>query len=239
MVSLAPPIDRMENSAPANRFRFGEFELDTSAGELRRNGDRLRIQPQPYRLLTLLVRRAGELVARDEIRQELWKDGTFVDFEQSVNFCVSQIREVLKDSADRPIYVQTVPKRGYRFIAPVETGEPQKKSGSDGTTVRLQKALWTNIAELKLAEERRRQQLRVAIIAGLVVLIVALIAFVVLTNRQESRPAGKHPIAARRNSPLRRARRACEGAARGVGPPQATEPGCGAEPHVRRMSRRV
>ncbi len=182
MVSLAPPIDRMENSAPANRFRFGEFELDTSAGELRRNGDRLRIQPQPYRLLTLLVRRAGELVARDEIRQELWKDGTFVDFEQSVNFCVSQIREVLKDSADRPLYVQTVPKRGYRFIAPVETGEPQKKSGSDGTTVRLQKALWTNIAELSLAEERRRQQLRVAIIAGLVVLIVALIAFVVLTK---------------------------------------------------------
>ena len=78
VVSLAPPIDRMENSAPANRFRFGEFELDTSAGELRRNGDRLRIQPQPYRLLTLLVRRAGELVTRDEIRQELWKDGTFV-----------------------------------------------------------------------------------------------------------------------------------------------------------------
>ena len=149
----------MENSAPANRFRFGEFELDTSAGELRRNGDRLRIQPQPYRLLTLLVRRAGELVTRDEIRQELWKDGTFVDFEQSVNFCVSQIREVLKDSADRPLYVQTVPKRGYRFIAPVETGEPRKKSGSDGTTVRLQKALWTNIAELRLAEERRRRQL--------------------------------------------------------------------------------
>jgi DNA-binding winged helix-turn-helix (wHTH) protein len=161
VVSLAPPIDRMENSAPPNRFRFGEFELDTSAGELRRNGDRLRIQPQPYRLLTLLVRRAGELVSRDEIRQELWKDGTFVDFEQSVNFCVSQIREVLKDSADRPLYVQTVPRRGYRFIAPVNSG---------------QKALWTNIAELKLAEERRRQQLRVAIMVGLALLIAGLIA---------------------------------------------------------------
>jgi DNA-binding winged helix-turn-helix (wHTH) protein len=176
VVSLAPPIDRMENSAPPNRFRFGEFELDTSAGELRRNGDRLRIQPQPYRLLTLLVRRAGELVSRDEIRQELWKDGTFVDFEQSVNFCVSQIREVLKDSADRPLYVQTVPRRGYRFIAPVNSGEPRLKPGADGTTVRLQKALWTNIAELKLAEERRRQQLRVAIIVGLALLIAGLIA---------------------------------------------------------------
>ena len=176
MVSLAPPIDRMENSAPANRFRFGEFELDTSAGELRRNGDRLRIQPQPYRLLTLLVRRAGELVTRDEIRQELWKDGTFVDFEQSVNFCVSQIREVLKDSADRPLYVQTVPKRGYRFIAPVETGEPPKKSGSDGTTVRLQKALWTNIAELRLAEERRRRQLRLLGFAALVIVFAVVVA---------------------------------------------------------------
>lgn len=176
MVSLAPPIDRMENSAPANRFRFGEFELDTSAGELRRNGDRLRIQPQPYRLLTLLVRRAGELVTRDEIRQELWKDGTFVDFEQSVNFCVSQIREVLKDSADRPLFVQTVPKRGYRFIAPVETGEP-RKSGSDGTTVRLQKALWTNIAELRLAEERRRRQLRLLGFAALAIVIVVVVAF--------------------------------------------------------------
>jgi DNA-binding winged helix-turn-helix (wHTH) protein len=178
VVSLAPPIDRMENSAPPSRFRFGEFELDTSAGELRRNGERLRIQPQPYRLLTLLIRRAGELVTRDDIRQELWKDGTYVDFEQAVNFCVSQIRETLKDSADRPLYVQTVPKRGYRFIAPVETGDLRQKSGADGTTVRLQKALWTNIAELRLAEERRRQRLRIIGIAGLALLVVILVALV-------------------------------------------------------------
>jgi DNA-binding winged helix-turn-helix (wHTH) protein len=170
----------MENSAPPNRFRFGEFELDTTAGELRRNGDRLRIQPQPYRLLTLLIRRAGELVTRDDIRQELWKDGVYVDFEQSVNFCISQIREALKDSAERPLYVQTVPKRGYRFIAPVDTGEPRRKSSADGTTVRLQKALWTNIAELRMSEERRRQRLRmlgVAALALLVVVVVALVTF--------------------------------------------------------------
>jgi DNA-binding winged helix-turn-helix (wHTH) protein len=168
----------MENSAPPNRFRFGEFELDAVAGELRRNGDRLRIQPQPYRLLTLLIRRAGELVTRDEIRQELWKDGVYVDFEQSVNFCVSQIREALKDSADRPLYVQTVPKRGYRFIAPIETSEPRRKPSPDGTTVRLQKALWTNIAELRMAEERRRQRLRIIGVAALALLVVAVVAFV-------------------------------------------------------------
>jgi DNA-binding winged helix-turn-helix (wHTH) protein len=164
---------------PAQRFRFGEFELDTNAGELRRSGTRLRVQPQPFRLLVFLVRRAGSLVTRDEIRQELWTNDTFVDFEQSVNFCVSQIRDVLKDQADRPLYIQTVPKRGYRFIAPVETGEPRRKPPADGTTVRLQKALWTNIAELRMSEERRRQRLRIAGIAILAIALVAAVAFLI------------------------------------------------------------
>jgi DNA-binding winged helix-turn-helix (wHTH) protein len=146
------------------RYRFGEYELDTDAGELRRHASRLKLQPQPFKLLVLLVRRAGSLVTREEIRHELWTDGTFVDFEQAVNFCIKQIRDVLRDQADRPLYVQTVPKRGYRFIAPVETNGPtqHRQVTSDGTTVRLQKALWANIAELRVAETRRRRNLRVA-----------------------------------------------------------------------------
>jgi DNA-binding winged helix-turn-helix (wHTH) protein len=164
----------MEHLAPPTRFRFGEFELDTSAAELRRNGTRLKIQPQPYKLLSMLVRRAGSLVSREEIRQELWSDGTFVDFEQAVNFCVSQIREALKDQADRPLFIQTVPKRGYRFIAPVDTTEPRPKSSADGTTIRLQKALWTNIAELRMTEERRRNQMRIAGIAVAAILLIGL-----------------------------------------------------------------
>jgi DNA-binding winged helix-turn-helix (wHTH) protein len=85
-------------------FCFGEFELDVDAGELRRKNRRLKLQPQPFKLLLLLVRKAGTLVSRDEIRRELWPDGTFVDFDQSVNFSIKQIRDVLGDDADRTLY---------------------------------------------------------------------------------------------------------------------------------------
>ena len=161
-------------------FRFGEYELDTVAGELRRNGSRLKLQPQPFKLLTLLVRRPGALVTREEIRQELWEDGTYVDFDQAVNFCIKQIRDALRDSPDRPLFIQTVPKRGYRFIAPINTGEGRPPaSRSDGTTVRLQKALWANIADLKLAEERRRRNFRIAA-GGLLLLICAAAIYVLV-----------------------------------------------------------
>jgi TolB-like protein/DNA-binding winged helix-turn-helix (wHTH) protein/Tfp pilus assembly protein PilF len=98
---------------------FGVFHLDLRTGELRRAGAPVRLQPQPARLLTLLVSRAGQLVTREEIRSLLWNADTFVDFDQSVNFCIRQIRATLNDDADKPLYVETVPRRGYRFIAPV------------------------------------------------------------------------------------------------------------------------
>src|SRR6185437_8744935 len=85
-------------------FCFGEFELDVEAGELRRKNRRLKLQPQPFKLLVLLVRKAGALVSRDEIRRELWPDGTYVDFDQAVNFSVKQIRDVLGDEADREVH---------------------------------------------------------------------------------------------------------------------------------------
>ena len=171
-------------SPPVETYRFGQFELDIAAGELRRNTGRVRLQPQPFRLLVFLARRAGSLVAREEIRSELWPDGTFVDFDQSVNFAIKQIRDALGDSAERPLYIETVPRRGYRFIAPIETGARETvrtTEGSGTTTVRLQKALWTNIAELRLAEERRRRITFVAIVAvGLV--LAALTTYLVLVR---------------------------------------------------------
>lgn len=161
----------MDTHTTQQKFRFGEFELDTEAGELRRDGARLKLQPQPLKLLALLVRRSGALVSREEIRQELWDEGTYVDFDQAVNFCIKQIRDGLRDQSDRPLFIQTVPKRGYRFIAPVQPGgaAPRPPSGG-GTTMRLQKVLWANIAELKLAEERRRRMTRLA--GGAVLLLV-------------------------------------------------------------------
>ena len=101
-------------------LRFGTFELDEEAGQLRRDGAPVRLSPQPFRLLVLLVSRAGELVTREEIRQQLWGTDTYVDFDQGVNFCIKQVRTVLHDDAERPLYVETVPRRGYRFIAPIE-----------------------------------------------------------------------------------------------------------------------
>lgn len=108
-------------SEPETVFRFDIFELDTGAGELRRNGDRIKLPPQPFRVLELLVRRSGEVLSRSEIRESIWHDDTFVDFEQGLNFCIRQIREAVGDTADAPRFIETLPRRGYRFLHPLET----------------------------------------------------------------------------------------------------------------------
>jgi DNA-binding winged helix-turn-helix (wHTH) protein/TolB-like protein len=100
-------------------IRFGHFALDAESGTLTRNGVPVRLPPQPARVLALLVARAGEIVSRDELRQQIWGSETFVDFERGLNFCIAQIRAALGDSADSPRFIETLPKRGYRFIAPV------------------------------------------------------------------------------------------------------------------------
>src|SRR5215471_13955861 len=110
-------------SESATILRFDVFELDSAAGELRRKGDRVKLPPQPFRVLELLVRRAGEVVTRAEIRERIWTD-SFVDFEQGLNFCIRQIREALGDTADAPHFIETLPRRGYRFLLPVETAPP-------------------------------------------------------------------------------------------------------------------
>ena len=103
-------------------LRFGPFELDVRSGELRRNGTTVRLQPQPLKVLLLLAGRPGEVVTREEIQAEIWPAGTFVDFEQSLNFCVRQIRAALRDDANAPRYVETLPRRGYRWVAgPVQS----------------------------------------------------------------------------------------------------------------------
>ncbi|HEV2173457.1 MAG TPA: winged helix-turn-helix domain-containing protein [Nitrospira sp.] len=107
-------------SDPANVLRFDSFELDTGAGELRKNGDRIKLPPQPFRVLELLVRRSGEVLTRAEIRESVWRDDTFVDFEQGMNFCIRQIREAVGDTVGTPRFIETLPRRGYRFLVPVE-----------------------------------------------------------------------------------------------------------------------
>ena len=100
--------------------RFGVFELDLAAGELRKSGARLRLQEQPLQVLALLLERAGQVVTREELRQKLWAVDTFVDFDHSLNTAVNKLREALGDSASSPRYIETLARRGYRFIAPVQ-----------------------------------------------------------------------------------------------------------------------
>ena len=98
---------------------FGAFQLDVKAGQLRKSGRVVSLAPQPFRALALLVRRQGELVTREEIRKKIWGDQTIVDFEAGLNFAMNKIRVALGDGAHAPRFVETVPRRGYRFVAPV------------------------------------------------------------------------------------------------------------------------
>lgn len=109
----------MTDRSEAGLFRFNEFELDAAGGELWLGEERLDLQPQPFKVLALLVARSGRAVTREEIRRQLWSSGTFVDFEGSLNFCIRQIRKVLGEDARKPRYIETLHRRGYRFLAPV------------------------------------------------------------------------------------------------------------------------
>src|SRR5580698_9360315 len=114
----------MTSSQPVRRYRFGIFEADASTGELRRQGVRVKLNAQPFQVLCLLLERPGELLTREQIAHELWPDGTFVDFEHGVNSAVNRIREALGDTAGNPRFLETLARRGYRFVAPVERLTP-------------------------------------------------------------------------------------------------------------------
>jgi DNA-binding winged helix-turn-helix (wHTH) protein len=165
----------MNRRAVATVRRFGSFELDLDSERLLKNGRTIRIQPQPFRLLRLLTNRPGALVTREEIQAALWPGDTFVDFEQGVNFAIKQVREALGDRAEDSLYIQTVPKRGYRFLAPVDSGvEPVDAVLSATLDHHLQKALWANIVELRLAEARRTRQ-QTVLIGALVCLAIVVV----------------------------------------------------------------
>ena len=102
------------------RFRFGVFELDPATGELRRKGVRIKLHAQPFQVLLLLLERPGEMLTREDISRHLWPDGTFVDFDHGVNSAVNRLRDALGDKAANPRFIETLARRGYRFLAPVE-----------------------------------------------------------------------------------------------------------------------
>jgi len=110
--------------APPVLVRFGVFEADLRAGELRRNGIKVRLQDLPFRTLALLLTRPGEVITREEFRQALWPPNVFVDFEQGISSAVMRLRDALRDSADNPTFIETIERRGYRWIGPIHPPEP-------------------------------------------------------------------------------------------------------------------
>src|SRR5277367_2188939 len=128
----------------ASLLRFGVFEVDRVAGELRKSGARIRLQEQPFQMLALLLERPGDVVTREELREKLWGADTFVDFDHSLNTAINKVREALGDSASSPRYVETLAGRGYRFLATVEPVRRPSATHSQSASARSEDAPTTH-----------------------------------------------------------------------------------------------
>jgi Tol biopolymer transport system component/DNA-binding winged helix-turn-helix (wHTH) protein len=149
-------------------FRFGEFAADVQAGELFRNGAKVRLQGQPFEVLALLLERPGQMVTREELRRRLWPADTFVDFEHGLNAAVNRLREALGDSAEQPLFIETIPRRGYKFIAPVE-GAAQRSVPP--------------VAQADVKLPRRRLLTRTLVTVILVILVSAAVSSWLVSRR--------------------------------------------------------
>src|SRR5215467_9201587 len=184
-------------SEPSRITRFGVFEVDLRARELRKAGLKIRLHDQPFLVLAALLERAGEVVAREELRQRIWPDGTFVDFDSGLNTAVNKLREALGDSADSPRFIETVPRRGYRFLPTLDrmvTGRaatvPQPVEEIRQTEVR------------HLGREESRDQLTVAssrertwrALLGILIATLSLAVVVLAVAYFRQRPAEVHAV---------------------------------------------
>jgi TolB-like protein/DNA-binding winged helix-turn-helix (wHTH) protein/lipoprotein NlpI len=162
----------------ARIVRFGMFEVDLSAAELRKHGLRLKLSEQPFQILTMLLERPGEVITRDELRNRLWQTDTFVDFDHGLNNAVMRLREVLGDSSDNPRFVETIPRRGYRFVAHVDESFPAAsfRSATDSRTIQIAvpapagQSASPAVLPAGNRQIRKKRQIAIAILAGLVAL---------------------------------------------------------------------
>ena len=163
----------------SRRFRFGVFEFDEQTLELSKSGRPVSLRPQPLKLLALLLNRPGDLVARDSLQQALWGEDTFVDFEQGVNHAIRELRAALGDAADSPRFIQTVPRRGYRFIPPVE--EITSPSGAP-------EQVPTSVAPRRPAARARFRTAWVAVAGVLALLATVAAAYLSIRSREVGNP---------------------------------------------------
>jgi cholera toxin transcriptional activator len=126
-------LPQSRRAAPVARYRFGLYEADPRAGELLREGTRIKMQDQPFQVLLALLERPNGIVTREELRLRLWPSDTFVDFDHGLNTAINKLRDALRDSASNPRFIETLARRGYRFVAPVEAVESTVAAGPDVT----------------------------------------------------------------------------------------------------------
>jgi Tol biopolymer transport system component/DNA-binding winged helix-turn-helix (wHTH) protein len=181
-------------------WRFGVFELDALRGELRRNGTLIKLREQPARILLLLLENAGQMVTREQLRQHLWPSDTFVDFDHSLNSAVMKLREALGDSADKPLYIETIPRKGYRFVAPVLEASTDKSPAQDASAnLSSNGAVVASAGDVRLAEEvsaeppreqadRPPSRLRVTALSALLLLPLLLFAGWIVRRPPHPRP---------------------------------------------------
>jgi DNA-binding winged helix-turn-helix (wHTH) protein len=176
------------NSSNSQRVRFGPFEADLETHELWKNGLRVRLGGQPFEILALLLGKPGQLVTRDELQKELWAADTFVDFNHGLNAAVNKLRETLSDSAEEPRYVETLPRRGYRFIGSLEPVPPRAGAIRSSENAAPPIAVRT---ELQMApafiaartSARKRLPLWAAVVMICVVLAVVSVVFIAVLSK--------------------------------------------------------
>src|ERR1700758_711254 len=136
---------------PSGTVQFGTFEADLRSGELRKQGKRIKIQEQPFHVLTVLLQHPGEVVTREELRAQLWQSDTFVDFDNGLNTSINKLREALGDSADNPRFIETLPRRGYRFIAAVSSDNGIQRRITDHAPIPRRKLVFAVIAAFAIS----------------------------------------------------------------------------------------
>src|SRR5262249_37791406 len=164
----------MESPADSRKVHFDAFTVDLRAGEVQKRGIRLRVQDQPFRVLAFLLERPGDVVTREELRQRLWPADTFVDFDTGLNSAIKRLRDVLGDSAEKPRYIETLPRRGYRFIGVLAGLSPRPQVSAEAVTNRGHA---TRTPAVPPAVGLQRPRLRLAFSLGLTVITLATALF--------------------------------------------------------------
>jgi cholera toxin transcriptional activator len=165
------------------RYKFGLFEANLDSGELFRSGQKLRLQEQPFQVLVALLERPGEVVTREELRQRLWATDTFVDFDHSLNTAINKLRDTLGDGAGNPRFIETLPRRGYRFIAPVHS--TASAPASDPPVQVLPEAPAPTVAQVSRVELPRAHPLTARVLFGLLQAMYLTIYAVALWRLEE------------------------------------------------------